>query len=62
MLRDHKKVNEHLDEMEPKGFNVHSVILNGGLAFCCICTYGEISQTADEYGETTSAIKVIVFG
>jgi len=47
--------------MEPKGFSVHSVILNVALAFFCICTYGKISQTAEEHGETTSAIKVMVF-
>lgn len=57
-----QKVNEHLDEREPKGFNVHSVILNVALAFCSICTYGKISQSAEEHGETTSVIKVTAFG
>ena len=59
--QSHKKVNEHLDKMEPKGL-VFIMILNVALAFCCICTYGKISQTAQEHGEITSAIKFMVFG
>lgn len=48
--------------MEPKGFNVHSVILTVALAPGCNCTCGKISQTAEEHDETTGAIKVTVFG
>lgn len=59
----HRKVNEHLDEMEPKGFNnIHSVILNVALASCYIRACGKVSHTAEEHDGTTAAIKVMLFG